>query len=298
MPGGVAFGAYSVSKPSKNFSKRRGKSMKSFWARAGPRGFDPFIYKNPLPVPGVMAVSTYVESSRLVQISVSANAHAYLLLSFTMTDIRFWSVSGTTITEYTMPNLTSSAAREVRPARLAMQLSNTTQSDQIGGYIRAVNMSDPLAIEFVNGSGSSLTSNSTLYMADVLSRDGRVQQFTGQQAAIKPLRFVCKPTNLQKFIEHSQYGNHVSGSENSEWNFGQLEGGVSTYLIELKAPPQAQTYQVQVLDQSFLRFNEGSMLSNTHKVPPGSAAGFELAAQARRFASNTYDVASVSRTEL
>jgi hypothetical protein len=83
---------------------------------------------------------------------------------------------------------------------------------------------------------------------------------------------------MQKFIEHGLYGNHASGQENVEWNLAQLNSGMGTYLFQINAPSQNQTYQIHVVSQDFLRFNEGTMMSNTHKSPPGKSDGFELAA--------------------
>lgn len=256
---------------------RGAKAVSTYFGIYGVRAFNPFTHKLPLPVPNCIAASSFIESSVSAGLAVSASVETILIVNFSASDIRGWVVVGTTVSEIRVENLTTSNCVEIRAGRLGLQLGNQTKANDVAGNVRCTQLTDPLNIEFATS--SSITTGTKDLLNKLLDDDSRVKAYTGQQLANNPLRLVCHPVNLLKFSTHQQFNALTTGGEQANWNLGQLNSGMSQILVKLTSGGTAQNYQYQIMDQSFMRFQEGSMLANSHRTPPNNHFGFERVSQ-------------------
>lgn len=246
----------------------------------GGNAFNPFAHKAPLPVPNVLAPSAFIESSKMLVREVasggSGNTNHFLLVTYAASDIRAWSITSTTINEVVVDNMTTCGAAEMRAGRLGVQITNVTRADQVSGSVVVAHLSDPMVLDFTNSNTITAASLNTLQA--ITDDDGRVKCYSAQQTANKPLNVYTHVSKMLSFSDHRAFVPHAAGSEQQEYNMGQAISGMSQILIRFKPGTSTQSYNCHIISQDFMRFPEGTLLSNTHRPPSQNHAGYAAAA--------------------
>jgi hypothetical protein len=230
-----------------------------------------------MPVPQVLASSTFIESSKMINLGPSANSNVFILLTWNATDARIWQIYGNNITPYKFDQLTTSNAVECRAARLGVSVTCQTAQDAISGTIRYVHLSDPLPVNFATP--NTIDQDTLDNIIKICNDDGRVSVVSAASTAARPLKLYAHCSNLLKYASHQRYNNHVSGQEQTTFGVGQINSGMSSILLQFTTGSQAQSFQLHCISHDFLRFPEGSLLSATHQQPNQNHRGFERHAQ-------------------
>jgi hypothetical protein len=271
---------------SRNRTKKKARRYRSYGVKhyfSIPHRFSPWYNKLPIPVPNIVAPSTFLESSKMLQMTPGANAIIYLLVTWSNSDVRCWYIYQNSIQPFTFEALTNSNAIECRAGRMGVSIVNQTASDQVSGSIRVAHLNDPVILNFATA--NTIDQASVDLLTKICDEDGRIHQYSAASTAAKPLNLHCHCTNLLKYSMHQKYLNHVAGQEATTFGLTQSFTGMSQILIQIRTAANAQSYAIQLLSHDFLRFSEGSLMSGTHRPAPQNHQGFEAHAQAAQAAA-------------
>lgn len=281
--GAAASSAAASTRPKRYWRKRQPPRTADSIFKFGREAFNPFNSRwghTPLSVPGVLVSSTYTMSQTTAGFNLTnINFDVYILLQWSNHSTRYWILDGTTINDTTVEPLHSSGAAEIRAGRLAISCSNISSGNDIGGSIRVHEFPDPLQLTFTSNSQLDTASRDSLHA--ICEHDGNMREYSGMQAAQKPVVAFCTPVNMQKMQMTFPFIQHVSGQEQAAWNAGALNSPLSTCVLHLRPGSSSQTWSFVVKSADFLRWPENSLLSSQHRPPPQRHEHFMNAATQR-----------------